>query len=171
VKNRYRNPSIPMRITLLALILLLFSGTLRAQDQNLVKYVNTRQGTNTKFEFSYGNTYPATALPFGMNTWTPQTGKNGEGWKYQYFLHTIRGFQQSHQCSSWVNDYAVFSLMPVTGKLVVNEDERAASFSHENEVAQPSYYRVKLDNQITTEMTPTERRKNYTFRTEDHRLR
>src|SRR3954468_24071240 len=82
-----------------------------AQD-NLVQYVNTRQGTNSKYEFSYGNTYPATALPFGMNTWTPQTGRNGDGWKYQYFVSTIRGFQQSHQCSSWVNDYAVFSLMP-----------------------------------------------------------
>jgi predicted alpha-1,2-mannosidase len=128
-----------------------------AQQPNLVKYVNTRQGTNTKYEFSYGNTYPAASLPFGMNTWTPQTGKNGDGWKYQYFEKTIRGFQQSHQCSSWVNDYAVFSLMPVTGKLVVNENERAASFSHDNEIAQPSYYKVKLDNNITTEISPTER--------------
>jgi predicted alpha-1,2-mannosidase len=130
---------------------------LLAQGPNLVKYVNTRQGTNTKYEFSYGNTYPATSLPFGMNTWTPQTGKNGDGWKYQYFEKKIRGFQQSHQCSSWVNDYAVFSLMPVTGDLVVNEDQRAAAFNHNNEVAQPSYYKVKLDNNITTEMTPTER--------------
>jgi len=128
-----------------------------AQEKNLVKYVNTRQGTNSKYEFSYGNTYPAAALPFGMNTWTPQTGKNGDGWKYQYFVHSIRGFQQSHQCSSWVNDYAVFSLMPVTGKLVVDENDRATSFSHNNEIAQPSYYKVKLDNNITTEMSPTER--------------
>lgn len=135
----------------------LWANALFAQNDNLVKYVNTRQGTNTKYEFSYGNTYPATALPFGMNTWTAQTGKNGDGWKYQYFEHTIRGFQQSHQCSSWVNDYAVFSLMPVTGELTVNEDKRAANFKHENETAQPSYYKVKLENNITTEMTPTER--------------
>jgi predicted alpha-1,2-mannosidase len=138
-------------------IALLWSACLFAQETNLVKYVNTRQGTNSKYEFSYGNTYPATSLPFGMNTWTPQTGKNGDGWKYQYFEHTIRGFQQSHQCSSWVNDYAVFSLMPVTGKLTVNENERATSFKHENEIAEPSYYKVKLDNNITTEMSPTER--------------
>jgi predicted alpha-1,2-mannosidase len=127
-----------------------------AQD-DLVKYVNTRQGTNTKYEFSYGNTYPATALPFGMNTWTPQTGKNGDGWKYQYFVHTIRGFQQSHQCSSWVNDYAVFSLMPESGEVVVNEDKRAASFKHEQEIAQPGYYKVTFDNGIKTEISPTER--------------
>lgn len=147
-----------MKIRLLTCVpALLWANALFAQNDNLVKYVNTRQGTNTKYEFSYGNTYPATALPFGMNTWTAQTGKNGDGWKYQYFEHTIRGFQQSHQCSSWVNDYAVFSLMPVTGNLVVNEDKRAAGFKHENETAQPSYYKVKLDNNITTEMTPTER--------------
>ena len=138
-------------------ISLFWSACLFAQETNLVKYVNTRQGTNSKYEFSYGNTYPATALPFGMNTWTAQTGKNGDGWKYQYFEHTIRGFQQSHQCSSWVNDYAVFSLMPVTGKLTVNENERATSFKHQNEIAEPSYYKVKLDNNITTEMSPTER--------------
>jgi predicted alpha-1,2-mannosidase len=138
-------------------VALFIASTLQAQQANLVKYVNTRQGTNTKYEFSYGNTYPATSLPFGMNTWTPQTGKNGDGWKYQYFEKKIRGFQQSHQCSSWVNDYAVFSLMPVTGKLVVNEEERASSFSHANEVAQPSYYSVTLDNGIKTEMSPTER--------------
>jgi predicted alpha-1,2-mannosidase len=142
---------------LLTCTALLLGTILFAQQPNRVKYVNTRQGTNTKYEFSYGNTYPATSLPFGMNTWTPQTGKNGDGWKYQYFEKTIRGFQQSHQCSSWVNDYAVFSLMPVTGKLVVNENERAASFSHNNEIAQPSYYKVKLDNNIITEISPTER--------------
>jgi predicted alpha-1,2-mannosidase len=144
-------------------LILFFTATLTlfcrayGQDADLVHYVNTRQGTNSKYEFSYGNTYPAASLPFGMNTWTPQTGKDGDGWKYQYFQHTIRGFQQSHQCSSWVNDYAVFSLMPETGSLVVNEDARAASFSHDNEIAQPGYYKVKLDNQVTTEMSPTER--------------
>jgi predicted alpha-1,2-mannosidase len=128
-----------------------------AQEQDLVHYANTLQGTNSKYDLSYGNTYPATSLPFAMNTWTPQTGKNGDGWKYQYFEKKIRGFQQSHQCSSWVNDYAVFSLMPVTGKLVVTDDDRATGFSHQNEVAHPNYYKVKLDNNITTEMTPTER--------------
>ena len=152
------------RTSLFCTVALFTAGLSAAQQPNLVKYVNTRQGTNTKYEFSYGNTYPATSLPFGMNTWTPQTGKNGDGWKYQYFEKKIRGFQQSHQCSSWVNDYAVFSLMPVTGKLVVNEDERAASFSHANEIAQPSYYSVKFDNGITTEMSPTERGAHLRFK-------
>jgi len=147
-----------MRFSSLVLLGMLAKvGTAFGQQPDLVHYVNTRQGTNSKYEFSYGNTYPATSLPFGMNTWTPQTGKNGDGWKYQYFVHTIRGFQQSHQCSSWVNDYAVFSLMPETGKLEVNEDARAATFDHKNETAEPSYYKVTFDNKVTTEISPTER--------------
>jgi predicted alpha-1,2-mannosidase len=136
---------------------LLCSQALLANDSDLVKYVNTLQGTNSSFELTRGNTYPTTALPFGMHTWTPQTGKNGDGWKYQYTKNTIRGFQQAHQCSSWTRDYAVFSFMPVIGKLVVDENARATAFSHKNETANPAYYRVKLDNGITTEMTPTER--------------
>ncbi len=127
------------------------------KNKNLADYVNTLQGTNSKHELTRGNTYPTTALPFGMNTWSPQTGNNGDGWKYQYFKETIRGFQQAHQCSSWSNDYAVFSLMPVSGKLTLNENERATKFSHANEIAKPHYYKVTLDNGITTEIAPTER--------------
>ncbi|MBC7534748.1 MAG: glycoside hydrolase family 92 protein [Ferruginibacter sp.] len=130
---------------------------LNAKEKELVEYVNTLQGTNSKHELTRGNTYPTTALPFGMHTWTPQTGKNGDGWKYQYLKKTIRGFQQAHQCSSWTTDYCVFSFMPVIGKLVVNEKDRATAFSHDNEIAKPNYYKVKLDNGIVTEMSPTER--------------
>lgn len=137
---------------------------LQAQERDLVDYVNTLQGTNSKHEITYGNTYPTTALPFGMHTWTAQTGKNGDGWKYQYFKSTIRGFQQAHQCSSWSNDYCVYSFMPLTGKLVVSEDERATAFRHENEMGKPHYYKVQLDNGIVTEMAPTERGAHLRFR-------
>ena len=135
-----------------------------AQQKESVNYVNTLQGTNSKHELTRGNTYPTTALPFAMHTWTPQTGKNGDGWKYQFFKTTIRGFQQAHQCSSWTTDYCVFSFMPVTGKLVVNEEERATGFKHENEIAKPHYYKVKLDNGIVAEMSPTERGAHLRFR-------
>lgn len=143
-------------------IILLLSGCLWstlivAQQPNLVKYVNTLQGTNSKHELTRGNTYPTTALPFGMHTWSPQTGKNGDGWKYQYDKDHIRGFQQAHQCSSWTRDYAVFSFMPVIDELVVDENKREAKFSHADEIAKPNYYKVKFENNITTEMAPTER--------------
>ncbi|WP_449436176.1 GH92 family glycosyl hydrolase [Pedobacter steynii] len=144
-----------LKTILIAFVLLL--NVAYAQQSDLVQYVNTLQGTNSKHELTRGNTYPTTALPFGMHTWTPQTGNNGDGWKYQYFKKTIRGFQQAHQCSSWTNDYCVFSLMPVTGKLAVNENDRQTAFDHKNEIAKPNYYKVKLDNNIVTEIAPTER--------------
>jgi predicted alpha-1,2-mannosidase len=139
------------------LLICCFTNSASAQKKELVEYVNTLQGTDSRFELSWGNTYPTTALPFGMHTWSAQTGKNGEGWKYQYSVNTIRGFQQAHQCSPWVSDYGVFSFMPVTGALEVDQDKRASSFSHANETAKPHYYKVKFDNGITTEMSPTER--------------
>jgi predicted alpha-1,2-mannosidase len=145
-----------MKLKLLFLTPLLSVNFAFAQQLDLVHYVNTLQGTNSKHQLTRGNTYPTTALPFGMHTWTPQTGKNGDGWKYQYFLDHIRGFQQAHQCSSWTNDYAVFSLMPMS-ELVVDENLREAKFSHTNEIAKPNYYKVTFDNQITTEISPSER--------------
>jgi predicted alpha-1,2-mannosidase len=134
-----------------------------AQPADLVKYVNTLQGTNSKHELTRGNTYPTTALPFAMHTWTPQTGRNGDGWKYQYFKDKIRGFQQAHQCSSWSRDYAVFSLMPMTDRLLVNENDREAKFSHSNEIAKPNYYKVQFENQISTEISPSERAAHLRF--------
>ena len=124
---------------------------------DLLKYVNTLQGTNSKGEYSNGNTYPTIAVPYPMISFSAQTGTNGHGWKYQYSADTIRGFQQVHQCSPWVNDYGVFSLMPVLGELVVNENDRASKFSHSSEIAKPHYYSVKFDNGIQVEVSPTER--------------
>ena len=122
-----------------------------------LQYVNTLQGTNSKFELSRGNTYPTVAMPWGMNFWTPQTGMNRNGWIYQYEATRIRGFRQTHQCSPWTNDYAAFSLMPVSGKLVVNQHDRALSFNHKNETAKPHYYSVQFDKGLKAEMSPTER--------------
>lgn len=145
-----------MKIKLTILTVLVFN-LLSAQQQNLVDYVNTLQGTFSTPELSYGNTYPTVAMPFPVHSFSAQTGKNGDGWKYQYQKETIRGFQQVHQCSPWVNDYGVFSLMPVIGELKVNEEERASRFSHENETAKPYYYSVQFDNGIKTEISPVER--------------
>lgn len=141
----------------LVTFIFLWSFSTFAQRKDLVSYVNTLQGTNSRHELTRGNTYPTTALPFGMHTWTPQTGKNGDGWKYQYHKDHIRGFQQAHQCSSWTRDYAVFSFMPMTDKLTVNENDREARFSHADETAKPNYYKVRFLNNITTEISPSER--------------
>lgn len=138
--------------------------TLQAQRNNPVDYVSTLVGTHSKYELSTGNTYPAIALPWGMNFWSPQTGKMGDGWMYTYGADKIRGFKQTHQPSPWMNDYGQFSLMPLTGKPLFDEEERASWFSHKAEVAKPHYYRVYLaDHDVTTEITPTERAALFRF--------
>lgn len=139
-----------------------------AQIVNEVKspadYVNPLMGTDSRPALSNGNTYPAIALPWGMNFWTPQTGRMGSGWQYTYDAEKIRGFKQTHQPSPWMNDYGQFAIMPLTGKAVFNEDLRASWFSHKTEVAKPYYYSVYLaDHDVTTEITPTERAARFRF--------
>lgn len=129
-----------------------------------VDMVNPLTGTLSKFELSTGNNYPVIALPWGMNFWTPQTGKNGDGWQYTYTADKIRGFKQTHQPSPWMNDYGMFSLMPITGEVTFDQEKRASWFSHKAEIAKPYYYRVYLaDYDITTEIAPTERAAMFRF--------
>lgn len=129
-----------------------------------IEWVNPLIGTDTHFSLSNGNVYPAIALPWGMNFWMPQTGKMGDGWGYTYETNQIRGFKQTHQPSPWINDYGQFSIMPITGALKFNEEERQSWFSHKAETVKPHYYSVYLaDYDVTTEITPTERAALFRF--------
>ncbi len=127
-------------------------------DFDPVELVNPLMGTDSEYRLSNGNTYPAIALPWGMNFWTPQTRQMGNGWAYAYDDNKIMGIKQTHQPSPWINDYAAFSLMAETGRLKIREDQRASWFSHKPEVVKPYYYSVYLaDYDVTAEVTPTER--------------
>ena len=123
-----------------------------------VDYVNPLVGSLSSYAISTGNTYPAIAMPWGMNFWTPQTGKMGDGWQYVYTQNKIRGLKQTHQPSPWINDYGQFSIMPEMGEVVYDEEKRASWFSHQAEEARPYYYKVYLaDYDVWAEITPTER--------------
>ncbi len=138
--------------------------TISAQGDNYTDYVNPLVGTLSKHSLSTGNTYPAIARPWGMNFWTPQTGKIGDGWAYTYDADKIRGLKQTHQPSPWINDYGQFSIMPVTGKPIFDEEERASWFSHKSEQAKPYYYSVYLaDHDVIAELTPTSRAAMFRF--------
>jgi alpha-1,2-mannosidase, putative len=129
-----------------------------------VDYVNILMGTQSEFALSNGNTYPAIARPWGMNFWTPQTRKMGNGWQYAYTDTKINGFKQTHQPSPWMNDYGQFSLMPMAGKMEFDQEGRASWFSHKAEIARPYYYSAYLaDYDITTEITPTDRAAVFRF--------
>ena len=129
-----------------------------------VELVNPLMGTQSVYTLSNGNTYPAIARPWGMNFWTPQTGKMGDGWAYTYTAEKIRGFKQTHQPSPWMNDYGQFSIMPLTGKLRFKESDRQSWFSHKAEIVKPYYYNVYLaDFDVSTEFTTTERAAQFRF--------
>lgn len=161
-----------MKRIILVVLTLLTVWSLHAKSvTGPVDYVSPLVGTQSKHSLSTGNTYPAIALPWGMNFWVPQTGKMGDGWAYTYDADKIRGFKQTHQPSPWINDYGQFSIMPVTGKAVFDQDQRASWFSHKAEVATPYYYKVYLaDHDVVTEIAPTERAAafRFTFPENDH---
>ena len=155
---------------LIATILILAGCTAKqeAQGPQMVTdpadYVSTLTGTLSHHAFSTGNTYPAVALPWGMNFWTPQNGRMGDGWAYRYDHNWIRGFKQTHQPSPWINDYGQFVIMPVRDASNVDEDSRASYFSHKSETARPYYYQVYMaDHDINVELTPTERAAAFRF--------
>ncbi|MEN8202665.1 MAG: GH92 family glycosyl hydrolase [Bacteroidota bacterium] len=130
----------------------------------LVDHVNPLMGTDSEYSLSNGNTYPAIATPWGMNFWTPMTSKMGDGWTYKYSENRIRGIKQTHQPSPWINDYAAFSLMALTGELKFEENERASWFSHKAETVKPYHYKVYLaDYDVTAELAPTERAAHFKF--------
>ena len=139
---------------LIPLILLLSACCRPADEVHLSDYVSTLVGTQSDWTFSTGNTYPAIALPWGMNFWTPMTAeREDDGWTYQYDKHRITGFKQTHQPSPWINDYGAFSILPFTGG-----DASGSWFSHKSELAKPYYYSVYLaDYDVKVEITPTER--------------
>ena len=158
------NTIIRCAATLLAASAFSASAQVVQKVSDPVEWVNPLMGTASKPELSNGNTYPAIAVPWGMNFWTPQTGKMGNGWAYTYDADKIRGFKQTHQPSPWINDYGQFAVMPVTGAKRFNQDARASWFSHKSETAKPYYYSVYLaDADVTTEIAPTERAAQFRF--------
>ena len=152
-----------LKIVFLSVLLLPAFTVCGQRKTDLTQYVNTLQGTHSNFGLSHGNTFPATAMPYAVHMWTPQTGPNGEGFKYLYDADEIRGFGQSHQCSPWVSDYAVYTFFPETGSLVVDPTKRGAKFSHDNELGRPHYYTVTFDNGIKTEFSTTTRGVHFRF--------
>ena len=133
-------------------------------NRDYVEYVNPLMGSQSVPSFSTGNTYPAIATPWGMNFWTPQTGKMGDGWVYTYTDTKIRGFKQTHQPSPWINDYGQFAVMPIVGQPEFDEERRASWFGHKAETAKPYYYSVYLaEHDIVAEIAPSDRAAAFRF--------
>lgn len=135
-------------------------------------YASTTRGTNSTFDFSRGNTFPATAVPHGFNFWTPMTNAGSNSWLYQYQRDnnadnrpTIQAFTASHEPSPWIGDRQTFQVMPsaATDKPNADRTARALAFQHANETAKPHYYGVTFDNGLQTEIAPTDHAAMFRF--------
>ncbi|MFI1097517.1 GH92 family glycosyl hydrolase [Streptomyces sp. NPDC020917] len=132
---------------------------------SLTNYVDTRRGTNASGSFSRGNNLPIAAVPNGFNFFTPVTDASSNSWEYSYQqgnnaanLPTLQGLAISHEPSPWMGDRDQMSVMPVPagGSLTGAPSTRALAFSHADETARPDYYRVKLQNGMVAQMSPTD---------------
>ncbi|MER7008144.1 GH92 family glycosyl hydrolase [Dactylosporangium sp. NPDC000555] len=132
---------------------------------SLTNYVDTRRGTNASGSFSRGNNLPISAVPNGFNFFTPVTNATSNSWEYEYQrannaanLPTLQGLAISHQPSPWMGDRNQMSVMPVPagGSLTGTPSSRALAFSHNDEIARPDLYRVRLQNGLIAQMSPTD---------------
>nr|WP_321234428.1 GH92 family glycosyl hydrolase [uncultured Psychroserpens sp.] len=129
------------------------------KDKPLINYVNPFIGTG-----GHGHTYPGATMPFGMMQLSPDTRL--DGWDgcsgYHYSDVYIYGFSHTHLSGTGVSDYGDILLMPTNKKKFNNgSDEKPgyrAHFSHDNELAEPGYYKVLLDStDIEVELTVSNR--------------
>ncbi|MBP6872792.1 MAG: GH92 family glycosyl hydrolase [Bacteroidales bacterium] len=161
-----------MKTCFTALLFVAFAGNLFSQ-QDLIGFVNPLIGTQRM-----GHTFPGATVPFGMVQLSPDTdtisyekeGKyNGEVYAYcsgyQYDDPTIVGFSHTHFSGTGHSDLGDFLVMPTSGKARLNpgtashpESGYRSAYAHANEMAQPAYYKVRLDDDgILAELTATER--------------
>jgi predicted alpha-1,2-mannosidase len=122
----------------------------------LLSYVNTLQGTDSHRDLSYGNTLPLVCVPWGMTSWSPQSGENPH-WFFK-LGGKINAFRATRQPSPWIGDYGQFFLMPQSGPLRTAADERASDYDAKTAVFRPDYLRLDLQaDHITTELTASQR--------------
>lgn len=170
-----------MKRFVLFLLIILAGATVSKAQQNLIPYAKPIIGTE-----KMGHTFPGATVPFGAVQLSPDTDTipyevngryNKDVYKYcagyQYDDKTIVGFSHTHFSGTGHSDLGDFLIMPTTGKLQLNpgtedkpETGYRSTFSHANEMAEPGYYKVKLDDHsILAELTATTRTgfHQYTF--------
>ncbi len=127
--------------------------------EHLTSLVNPFIGTQ-----NFGNTFPGASAPFGMVQVSPDTGGQGG---YDYQQDKIHGFSQTHLSGVGCSVMGELPLMPTTGAVdTVDPDAYRSAYSHDDEKAEPGYYRVGLTTYgIDAELTATPRTgwQRYTF--------
>ncbi|OIQ23211.1 GH92 family glycosyl hydrolase [Lacinutrix sp. MedPE-SW] len=129
------------------------------KNKPLIAYVNPFIGTG-----GHGHTYPGATMPFGMMQLSPDTRL--DGWDgcsgYHYSDNEIYGFSHTHLSGTGVSDYGDVLIMPTNEQVFNNGADGKkgykSKFSHDNEIAEPGYYKVHLDDtDINVELTVSKR--------------
>ena len=132
---------------------LLPTWMLAQQAQTPVSQVNPMIGTGISSQSDHGNTVPGATVPFGMLYWSPDPVY---GQFYDYGAPVTRGFSLTHLSGPGCGVYGDVPILPILGTPeypppVVSTSYRAG-YSHQQEVAQPGYYSVRLDSGIAVEI-------------------
>jgi Putative alpha-1,2-mannosidase len=101
----------------------------------------------------HGHTFPGATTPFGMVQLSPDNGTEGWDWcsGYNYIDSNIVGFSHTHMSGTGIGDLYDISFMP--SQNASNDTSLATTFDHRNEASKPGYYKVKMDNGVTAELT------------------
>jgi predicted alpha-1,2-mannosidase len=135
-------------------VLLMTAVVAQSHAQKLTRFVDPFLGTG-----GHGHVYPGATVPFGMVQLSPDNGVQGWDWcsGYHYSSNTIAGFSHTHLSGTGIGDWCDISVLPLTDTLHIRRTTIKIPFSHSNELAKPGYYKVRLDNGITCELSATER--------------
>jgi predicted alpha-1,2-mannosidase len=140
---------------LACLLLIQAKASALPNSADLVDYVNILQGTDSAPHFSHGNTLPLVGMPWGMVNWSMQNDRTG------WFFHPngkIDGFRATHEPSPWMGDWGEFVLMPQSGGLKMDPDDRTVDYDATTAVLHPDYEKLDLNHgAITAELTGSER--------------
>ena len=102
---------------------------------------------------AHGHVYPGATVPFSMVQLSPDNGRNGWDWVsgYHHSDSIIVGFSHTHLSGTGIGDLADILVMPVSAapnltRHYESRDDRdyRSRFSHNDESAEPGYYRVRL---------------------------
>lgn len=137
-------------------------------DQPLASYVNTTRGSAESGSISKGNNFPATALPFGFNMWSPVNTTADQGVIYDATPgKNMNSFAVTHMASKWNGNRQALKIMPVKDENVRLPNYAGEPFQRKNEVGKAHYYSVIFDNQMKTEITPTDHAAYFRFTAPD----
>ncbi len=137
-------------------------SSLSASGTDLAQYVDPFTGTGVQpgAVFGGGDTFPGADAPFGMVQWSPDTALYNSG-GYWYSDNRIKGFSLTHLNGAGCSTYSDIPFMPYVGSVTdspaMNPSLYYSTFSHSNETAYAGYYKVQLDNGVTSELTATQR--------------